>query len=281
MNNVHIKDEIELKNKLLKIKSDGIKSLHVVSDHDATLTTLFVDGKHMPSAFHFLRQGNYMPDDYKKLSQELYTYYNSFFLNNTMSSEEKSKLMLEWPQKVFQAMQKHGLSKEILQKVIDDEKYNLRTNSAELFKLLNEYNVPLIVFSGGLGDIITGFIKKENLLFENVHIVSNFFKFDNDGFVVGLKNKIVTTMNKDEGHINDESILKLIETRKNAILLGDSLGDVKMVNPDNNHVILKIGFLNENIDDNMEIYMDNFDVVITNDGPMDYVLNILNDIISS
>ncbi len=43
-------------------------------------------------------------------------------------------------------------------------------------------------------------------------------------------------------------------------------------------VILKIGFLNKNIEKNKNIYEKNFDAVILNDGPMDFVVSLIKDI---
>lgn len=47
------------------------------------------------------------------------------------------------------------------------------------------------------------------------------------------------------------------------------------------HEILRIGFLNDNVDAKLEAYKKLFDVVITNDGPMDWVLQLINQVIES
>lgn len=43
--------------------------------------------------------------------------------------------------------------------------------------------------------------------------------------------------------------------------------------------IIKVGFLNENIEENLEQYKHNFDVVIINDGSMNYVNKLLREIV--
>ena len=49
--------------------------------------------------------------------------------------------------------------------------------------------------------------------------------------------------------------------RKNIILLGDNVADVNMANSNDLDGILKIGFLEENIEENKDIFVKNFDVV--------------------
>jgi 5'-nucleotidase len=43
--------------------------------------------------------------------------------------------------------------------------------------------------------------------------------------------------------------------------------------------IIKIGFLNENIKESLSEYKKNFDVIILDDGPMDFVNDLLKNIL--
>jgi len=43
--------------------------------------------------------------------------------------------------------------------------------------------------------------------------------------------------------------------------------------------VIKVGFLNEEIKKNLEAYRQNFDVLILNDGDMNYVNNLLKEMI--
>jgi hypothetical protein len=42
--------------------------------------------------------------------------------------------------------------------------------------------------------------------------------------------------------------------------------------------VIRIGFLNDQVDRRLEAYKRVFDVVITNDGPMDFVLALIHSI---
>lgn len=69
--------------------------------------------------------------------------------------------------------------------------------------------------------------------------------------------------NKNEIGVNDPTYFEQMSERKNALVLGDSLGDVGMSKGMKNPgEILKIGFLNDNFDEHMESYLSSYDVVI-------------------
>ena len=67
--------------------------------------------------------------------------------------------------------------------------------------------------------------------------------------------------------------------RKNIILMGDCLGDVKMAREEVRTEALKIGFLEENIEESKPYFEAEFDVVCTNNTGFDELskeLEILN-----
>ena len=46
------------------------------------------------------------------------------------------------------------------------------------FDELQKHNIPLLIFSAGLGDIISEVISFQSHLYDNMKIVSNFLQFD-------------------------------------------------------------------------------------------------------
>ena len=75
------------------------------------------------------------------------------------------------------------------------------------------------------------------------------------------------------------SIFKKIKDRKNVLLLGDSLGDIGMITGFDYDNLIKIGFLNENVKENVEYYKRNYDAIILNDSSMDFINKLLKKII--
>ena len=63
------------------------------------------------------------------------------------------------------------------------------------------------------------------------------------------------------------------------ILLGDNLEDIGMIEGFDYENLIKIGFLNENVEENLLEFKKNFDAIILNDGEMDFVNKLLKEII--
>ena len=66
--------------------------------------------------------------------------------------------------------------------------------------------------------------------------------------------------------------------RKNVLLLGDSLEDVDMVKGYDYEGLIKVGFLNEKVDENLEKYKNHYDILIFYDGDMEFVNKMLSEV---
>ncbi|XP_033101084.1 cytosolic 5'-nucleotidase 3A-like [Anneissia japonica] len=70
--------------------------------------------------------------------------------------------------------------------------------------------------------------------------------------------------------------------RPNVLLMGDSIGDLQLadglIQPE---YVLKIGFLNSHVDQNLEAYKSNFDIVVVEDSTMDVPNAVVNKIMLS
>ena len=278
MKNVLIKDKKSFEQKLNKIKSEGKDSLHVISDFDKTLTKAFVKGQKTHTSIAQIREGNYLSEDYVKKSFALYDKYHPFEINHKISDEEKDKKMMEWWSRHIRLLVKQGMNQKVVEDIIKKKRILLRKGAEDFFKKLYEKNIPLLIFSAGVGDIIEGHLESEGLLYNNIHIISNFFDYNKKGMVRGYKSKIIHAFNKDEFAIKGTKYFGMIKRRGNVILIGDSLGDVDMAKGLEHEVILKIGFLNKDIEENRDVYERNYDVVILNDGPMDFVVSMIESI---
>ena len=60
--------------------------------------------------------------------------------------------------------------------------------------------------------------------------------------------------------------------------MGDSLGDLHMSEGMSHKVELTIGYLNHDVDALLPSYMDNYDLVITDDSPMDFINDLLAEL---
>ncbi len=276
--NIHIKNQNEVQNKINRLRQEGTSKLHIISDFDRTLTQAFINGEKYPSVISLIRKGGYLTPDYPEKAYALFDKYHPIELDETIPREVKEEKMYEWWSDHIKLISKSGMNKEVVKDILKKYPKILRKGALEFFDLLNQKNIPLLIFSSGVGDLIEEYIKKEGKLTSNIHIISNFFDYDKDGKVLGYKSKIIHAMNKNETAIENKNYLDKIKERRNVILLGDSLGDLDMSAGIKHDTIIKIGFLNENVEEKLAIYEEKFDIVILNDSSMDYVLELLKGI---
>lgn len=170
------------------------------------------------------------------------------------------------------------MSRSVVRDVILNKRIVFREKALELISALHERKIPLLIFSATLGDAIKGYLEAEGALYPNVHVIANFFDYDAAGKVRGYKGEIVHTFNKDESFICGTPFERAIAGRKNALVLGDSLGDLSMVRGMRHDAVLSIGFLNDEVEKNLPVFEKAYDVVVTGDGPMDYALGIVKTV---
>lgn len=78
-----------------------------------------------------------------------------------------------------------------------------RDGCSDAFKKLCNEKIPIIVLSAGIGDVVQLTLEHENLLTENVSVVSNFLKMSDDdngsSKILGFKGeKLIHVFNKNE-----------------------------------------------------------------------------------
>ncbi|MFA6065203.1 MAG: hypothetical protein WCW44_02565 [archaeon] len=272
------KSDFELKKKIF-LKGSA-NSIQVVSDFDKTLTTAVYNGTKTNTAISQMRQNNLLGEEYAKKSFALFDMYHPIEIDPAISQETKIPLMEEWWANHLRIIVEYGMNRRVVNKVIAIQSNYLRKGTKRFFTLLSKNDVPVLILSSALGDVIEGVLKVHNLLTNNVHVISNYFEFDKKRNAIGYKGKIVHVFNKDESQIQGTPYYDKIASRKNVILLGDSLGDLKMVGQIPYSEIIKIGFLVENVDSQLEEFKKNFDVILLGDGSLDFVNELLQELLS-
>ncbi len=271
-------------NKLEEFKKSDINNIHVLADFDRTLTQAFVNGKKIASLISILRDENYLTPDYPEKAKALFEKYHAIEMDFNISLEEKKEAMKEWWTKHFELLIASGLEKKDIEEAMKSSNLILREGVEELLKILEANNIPLIILSSsGIGkESIISYLKYRELLLNNIQIISNYFNWSEDGRALSAKEPIIHGMNKNQTNVNDfPEIFEKIKERKDVILLGDSLSDVDMITGFSYNNLIKIGFLNEDVEENLERYKEVYDIIITNDSSIDFVNNLLNEIIVS
>lgn len=283
LKNVVIPRPLELEKLKKKIKKGGAKKLHILSDFERTLTCAFVGGERVPSLISILRSsGEYLGDDYVQKAKALSEKYHPIEIDPKIPLEKKKKAMEEWWLTHFDLLIKSSLNKGHLKMVVESGKMKLREGMEEFLDLLKKYEIPLVIMSAsGLGeDVISMFLEKEGKLSSNIYIISNSFLWDEQGNATGVKKPIIHLLNKDETIIRDFPLIYAkVKDRKNVLLLGDNLEDVKMIAGFNYDHLMKIGFLNEAVNENLESYKKTYDILILYDSSIEYVNALLKEML--
>lgn len=284
MKNIIIRDQQSWKQKIKKIKTDGLDKLQVVSDFDGTLTKAFVDGRRVPSIISILRDGNYLTPEYGERAHKLYETYSRIENDPSIPDNIKREKMREWWTRHFELLIRSGLRLRDIHRAVESGIMRLRDGAAEFFAFLRDKKIPLIILSSsGLGaDFIPLFLEQHGLLSENIHVVSNRFEWDADGRAIKVKEPIIHGMNKDKTALSGFPFYKTIRNRTNALLLGDSLGDIGMLAGANVTTALMVGFLNEPTPTAQVAFSRIYDMVILGDQSLAPINDLcLNSHVSS
>tara|TARA_Y100000310_G_scaffold89923_1_gene87154 strand:+ start:102992 stop:103846 length:855 start_codon:yes stop_codon:yes gene_type:complete len=281
MDSVYVANEDEFSRKLEALIKDGVDCLHIVSDFDRTLTKGFFDGTKVNSTYQLIRNSGLLDAEYSKKGNDLFAVYHPFEIDASLDSEIRKAKMQLWWEEHYSLMQDYGINKNVIESIACNKEISLRLGVGEFFEKLQKSKIPLLIFSAGMGNVIEYFLSNKNYLTDNVHIISNYFLFDADGEVKGVKKPFIHAFNKNEVEIQGTAYYREVLDRKNVVLLGDSLGDLGMTKGIEHDVILRIGFLNYKKAELLDIFMQKFDVVITGDGSFDYVNRLLDRIIKS
>ena len=209
------------KEKIEKIKLNK-NNFYVAIDFDRTLTS-------KESCDSWDACGFLLGEDYKKESYELYQKYSPIELNYTISFEAKNKAMEEWYYGAMNLYYKYNLTQDLLIESINKSNLIFRQGAKEFLEDMHKNNIPVVILSAGIGNVIEQFFKNNNCLYNNIFIISNFIEFDKNGNIKEYNGHLIHTLNKTmEGHITPE-LEDTIKGREYRLLFGDFIEDKKII----------------------------------------------------
>lgn len=248
----------------------GSERMQFVSDFDYTITKQRTDDN-IPvlSSFGIFNACKSLPANFKAETDKLFHKYRPIEIDPHMPIEEKVQYMIEWWTQSAKLASGFEFDQTEIDHVASKFKSALRDRTHELFDELLRLQIPVLVFSAGLGNSVVSVLQQANIMHPNVKVVSNFLQY-RDGLLDGFQQPMIHTFNKNETVLNGSEYYELVHTRDHIIVMGDSIGDAQMANgvPSSSH-ILKIGFLFDHVEANMDKYMNTFDIVLVDDQTMD------------
>ncbi|KAJ3408025.1 hypothetical protein HDV05_005163 [Chytridiales sp. JEL 0842] len=280
--NVRVVNRDSFKLKLEKMAATGgLDGLHIISDFDMTITKYWVNNQRSPSSHAVLTRSSIIPQDFKDRTDELYKKYYPIEVSATLPLAEKSKAMEDWWTKAHEMIASLGLKPEDLEKVVQETPVVLRSGVKEVVDLCQSKNVPLLVFSAGVYDVINTILKLHSLKPSTVHLISNRMRLNpTTGIYDAFVDPLIHVFNKNESSILSDPLhhpwASSVLSRPNVLLLGDSLGDVTMAEGVKHDTKLCIGFLNHDEERLGEAYEKVYDVLLLGDGGWEVIQQFLD-----
>ena len=256
---------INNKEKLDKFRKSN--NFFAIIDFDRTLTTGASDASMgiIPT---------FLGGECLKERLKIYEYYRPLELDYTIDEKEKRNIMKKWANTTFTLLSKYLTSEEIIENSLENANLHLRIGVKNFLKDMYEKSIPLVIMSAGIGNLIKRFLEKQGVLYDNIILISNFFEFKGDKSYINTE-KIIASSNKDYSRIPEET-RKVLDKKEHILLCGDIVEDIKMVNSNQRDKTLAIGFLDHNIEENLDIYNNNFDIVLADNETFDTVKEILS-----
>ncbi|XP_035458220.2 7-methylguanosine phosphate-specific 5'-nucleotidase isoform X2 [Spodoptera frugiperda] len=279
--NVHIRDKTELLQKLNKMIQDGHNKLQIVTDFDHTLTRHTMDnGSVVLTSFGMFRECPSIPQHYKDEDNRLAGIYKPIESDPNMSIEEKTKHMIDWYVAAHTLLKGVKFPRNELMDAANKMVQCFRKGVREMIDWCKMQQVPVLVFSAGLGESVLAAMTAANFMLPNVKIISNFLALDENDCIVGIKGEVIHTYNKNETAIKHTEYYDMVQNRSNVVLMGDNIGDAGMAEGmEHCDVVVKVGFLGNNREGNLKNYLNKFDIVLVNDPTVDVVNGILGCIL--
>jgi HAD superfamily hydrolase (TIGR01544 family) len=278
---VHMKDEKRVHEIIQNMVTSGSQHLQVISDFDMTLSR-FVDddGEICESCYHAIEESRLLPVTYREAARSLKEIYYAIEIDPKLTIEQKCPYMVEWWTKAHDLLLQCDFKQSYVEQIVRDSRLFFRSGCDWLFNELSGHNVPLLIFSAGIGDVIVEVFKQRAKLHDNIKVVSNFMDFDEHGVLKGFQGELLHVFNKNENAVHQSDYFDQLMHRDNIILMGDSLGDLSMATGATECAnVLNIGFLNDKVPERLASYIEAYDIVLVNDQSVDIANAILRQIL--
>ena len=227
--------------------------------------------------------------------KELAELYEKYEENNSYDYDIRKKKLYEWYKLSLINMSHEKLNKESFKKMVElnFDYIKMRNKFKILFELLIKEDIPIIIISGGIKEIIIEILKTLNIKeFNNylskkkvIIIANSLLEKDKQEMIYPFNKNLIIKKILDKNYKGFESI----------IIVGDLITDYQSINEldiDKEKNVIGIGFLDyepkkmnivkNNYKNDMifKEYFNVFDIVLLNDQGYDYIIDILQKIIS-
>ena len=177
----------------VNIPIENLDNYIVVSDFDRTITSGI-----STNSWCVLDENESVCEGYKIEMEALQNHYHKIEIDPDVPDDIKFKEMTDWWNKHLDLFIKYQFTEDLFHKTSSDKSVmELRKGFKRFLKLLKEKNVPLVIISAGLTNVIKAFLIEHEIDLDNIYIISNEIYFEN-GVAKGIAHDIIHSMNKSE-----------------------------------------------------------------------------------
>lgn len=135
------------------------------------------------STFGVIEKSDLLTEAFRTKMNERFHYYYPIERSVDMPFEEKCKHMLNWTIESEKAMIEEAFTRDTFVSITKENPTFLRDDCESFFNLLNENLIPTLIFSAGVGDVITEILRANGngQIQSNIHVVSNFIRWTEEG----------------------------------------------------------------------------------------------------
>ncbi|XP_072860273.2 7-methylguanosine phosphate-specific 5'-nucleotidase [Pogona vitticeps] len=278
---VRMKNPEQVKKIISLLRKGGAGRLQVISDFDMTLTRFGFNGQRCPTSHNIIDNSRVISEEGRKKLKDLLHYYYPIEIDPYRTVEDKLPYMVEWWTKAHNLLSQQRILKSDITQMVKESDVMLRDGFNIFFDQLHQNKVPLFIFSAGVGDVLEEIIHLAGVFHPNIQVVSNYMDFDDTGVLRGFKAPLIHTYNKNNTVLKNTEYFQQLCTRTNVLLLGDSMGDLSMADGVADvENFLRIGFLNDRVEEQRRKYTESYDIVLEKDETLDVVNGILKFVLA-
>lgn len=287
---VIVPNAVVFQQKLALFRDLGVDNLLVVSDFDFTISKFkMVSGQRGASCHRVLEDCGLLSHDYHTQAQAIQRKYYPMEVDPQLDEESRIKFMIEWVEQAHALLQKSSLTKDIISEAVtlafEEQRFALRAKFVDFLNVLKGNDVPLLVFSAGITDVVETVLRRtlqddyENY---DLTVISNKACFHPETQeICGFEPPVLHVFNKKASTFLGREFFQREDTkaRENVLVIGDSLGDVTMaegMGRSEPHII-RVGFLNDRLE-RLPQYAEVYDIIILDDPGFDVPINLVQSI---
>jgi HAD superfamily phosphoserine phosphatase-like hydrolase len=208
----------DIEAKVSGFKNATTNQLQVVLDFDRTLTMHYTKNAHDSTSWQIMR--DHLPMSAQGEAQLLHDHYRNLELCGMMSDKDARA----WWASTLRIIVENNLDLNVIENDFVS-KSTIRPGTKELFELCKTYNIPTVVMSAGVKNIINMWCRTYDI--QPTIILSTELQLDSSNHVIGWDEASVVHMfNKHE--LDHPELSKIRAERSHTILVGDSIHDHSM-----------------------------------------------------